>query len=422
MNVYSVYVNNKTANTPDCFGAPYVCSHGEVICHNCDSRMDCAETAVLMVHAVASRKLTLEGVTSETIQFANSVSSFLPKDFELSLGRPYPPAIELIKYCHGRSKHLITAAKISEPLDAELEEVLRGLDEPPPAPSNAASAISIQLTPQSESELTDDATNEATSCLEATVKISDSAPACLPAPTALNQSSVNEIEVTVASKELVTVYPSIPLDLRNLSHDSLLLRSIKLDSTIPPRFRKVKGGVPFNVSGIYSFEETQALQQRQLDDLVYLSKQGRSRSVHKKYEGIFTSDGELNLALAGTFLTEKAWSLDEKTCKLLKLTEFEQLQCRALASKKINDKWRNSLKHAAKIEEKLNAIADKDEQFRQYVSDFTLLEQAIYLCNGWATKTLPLVFGWLTGKEPISRQGITAKVTRLNKRLGRKGA
>ena len=154
-----------------------------------------------------------------------------------------------------------------------------------------------------------------------------------------------------------------------------------------------------------------------MDDLVYLSKLGRSFAVHRKYEGLFIPGGGLNTQLAGEFIEEKAWSVEQKAIKLLGLTEFEQLQCRALASKKINDKWRNSLKHAAKIEAKLTAIAEKDEQFRQYVSEFTNLAQATYLCDGMAAKALPSILSWLTGKEPISRQGIEAKVKRLAKRL-----
>lgn len=197
-----------------------------------------------------------------------------------------------------------------------------------------------------------------------------------------------------------------------------LLSTIKVDDiSIPPRFHNTGSAAPFNTSGTYSKEETQALQQRQMDDLIYLSKIKRQRTMHKKYEGIFTPDGQLDMALAATFISEKAWSIEQKACQLLNLNEIEQLQCRALASKKINDRWRNSQKHAAKIETKLEAIADREESFRQYINDFTMLAQAIYLCDGWATNTLLLVYSWLTGKKPISRQAIKAKITRLEKRL-----
>jgi hypothetical protein len=186
---------------------------------------------------------------------------------------------------------------------------------------------------------------------------------------------------------------------------------------IPPRFRKAAAPASFRVGGKYNVEETQSLRQRQLDDLIHLGNLGRSFSVHKKYEGLFIFGGGLNTQLAGDFVEEKSWSVEEKACKLLGLTEFEQLQCSALASKKIKDKWLNATKHAAKIEKQLNAQADHDEQFRQYVAEFTKLAQADYLCKGLDAKTLPLVLAWLTGKKPISRQGIDAKLKRLEKRL-----
>jgi hypothetical protein len=196
------------------------------------------------------------------------------------------------------------------------------------------------------------------------------------------------------------------------------LSTIKVnEDAIPPRFRKGGELAPFHASGTYSPDETQALQQRQMDDLIYLSKLVRPHTMHKKYEGIFTSDGKLNMELAGAFISEKAWSLEQKACKLLKLSEFQQMQCCTLASKKINDKWRNSIKHASEVEVDLNTIADKEEQFRKYVSEFTFLAQTIYLCRGLDTKNVPLVLSWLTGKEPISRQGIKAKIKRLENRL-----
>lgn len=189
------------------------------------------------------------------------------------------------------------------------------------------------------------------------------------------------------------------------------------EKSTPPRFRATEGGAAFSVKGTYTPDETQLLRQRQMDDLLHLSKVGRSFSVHPKYEGIFGPDGKLDMTKARVFVAEKAWSLEDKAIHLLKLSEFEQLQCRTLASKKINDKWRNSITHAGKVKAKLNAIAENEEQFRQYVEDFTLLSQAAYLCNGWDTKTLPQVYCWLTGKKSISRQGIQAKLARLEKRL-----
>lgn len=195
-----------------------------------------------------------------------------------------------------------------------------------------------------------------------------------------------------------------------------LLRRLT-EQSVPPRFRASVGAATFSVAGTYTADETQSLQQRQMDDLVHLSKLGRSFSVHQKYEGMLDASGKLNMTMARIFVAEKAWSLEEKAIHLLKLSEFEQLQCRALASKKINDKWRNSITHSDKVKAKLNAIAEKEEQFRQYVEDFTLLSQAAYLCNGWDAKTLPQVYCWLTGKKSISRQGIQAKLVRLEKRL-----
>lgn len=189
------------------------------------------------------------------------------------------------------------------------------------------------------------------------------------------------------------------------------------DNPVPPRFRNAAGPAPFHVSGEYIVAETQALRQRQMDDLIYLSKQNRSYSAHRKYEGLFITGGDLNMRLAGIFIDEKAWTLEKKACDLLGLTEFEQLQCSSLASKKVNDKWRNAIKHAAKVKQKLKAQAEQNNEFRQYVDDFTKLAQAAYLCHGWDAKTLPLVFGWLTGKKPITRQGIEAKIKRLEKRL-----
>lgn len=187
--------------------------------------------------------------------------------------------------------------------------------------------------------------------------------------------------------------------------------------SVPPRFRATGETGTFSVAGTYNADETQSLQQRQMDDLVHLCKLGRSFSIHPKYAGMLNVSGKLNMSKAQMFVAEKAWTLAEKAEKLLSLSEFEQLQCQALASKKINDKWRNSIKHADKVKAQLNAVADKDEEFRQYVEDFTLLSQAAYLCNGWDPKTLPQVYCWLTGKKSISRQGIQAKLKRLEKRL-----
>lgn len=195
-----------------------------------------------------------------------------------------------------------------------------------------------------------------------------------------------------------------------------LLRRLS-EKSVPPRFRTTESAGAFSVAGTYTADETQSLQQRQMDDLVHLSKLGRSFSVHPKYEGMLDVSGKLNMTKARMFVAEKAWSLAEKAEKLLSLSEFEQLQCQALASKKINDKWRNSITHAAKVKAQLNAVAESDEEFRQYVEDFTLVAQAAYLCNGWDAKTLPQVYCWLTGKTRISRQGIQAKLKRLEKRL-----
>ena len=195
-----------------------------------------------------------------------------------------------------------------------------------------------------------------------------------------------------------------------------LLRRLS-EKSVPPRFRATESAGAFSVVGTYTADETQSLQQRQMDDLVHLSKLGRSFSVHQKYAGMLDVSGKLNMTKARMFVAEKAWSLAEKAEKLLSLSEFEQLQCQALASKKINDKWRNSITHAAKVKAQLNAVAESDEEFRQYVEDFTLVAQAAYLCNGWDAKTLPQVYCWLTGKTRISRQGIQAKLKRLEKRL-----
>ena len=195
-----------------------------------------------------------------------------------------------------------------------------------------------------------------------------------------------------------------------------LLRRL-IEHSVPPRFRATVSAGTFSVASTYTLNETHLLQQRQMDDLVHLSKLGRSFSVHPKYEGMFEASGKLNMTKARMFVAEKAWSLADKAIHLLKLSEFEQLQCQAIASKKINNKWRNSITHAEKVKAKLNAIAEKEEQFRQYVEDFTLLSQAAYLCNGWDAKTLPQVYCWLTGKKSISRQAIQAKLVRLEKRL-----
>ena len=195
-----------------------------------------------------------------------------------------------------------------------------------------------------------------------------------------------------------------------------LLRRLS-EKSVPPRFRATENAGTFSAAGTYTPDETQSLQQRQMDDLVHLSKLGRPFSVHPKYAGMLDVSGKLNMTKARMFVAEKAWSLADKAIHLLKLSEFEQLQCRALASKKINDKWRNSIKCADQVKTKLNAVADKDEEFRQYVEDFTLLSQALYLCNGWDAKTLPQVYCWLTGKKRISRQAIQAKLKRLEKRL-----
>lgn len=195
-----------------------------------------------------------------------------------------------------------------------------------------------------------------------------------------------------------------------------LLRRLT-EKSVPPRFRGTVSAGTFSVASTYTMNETHLLQQRQMDDLVHLSKLCRSFSVHPKYEGMLEISGKPNMTKARTFVAEKAWSLEEKAIHLLKLSEFEQLQCRTLASKKINDKWRNSITHADKVKAKLNAIAEKEDQFRQYVEDFTQLSQAAYLCNGWDAKTLPQVYCWLTGKKSISRQGIQAKLVRLEKRL-----
>jgi hypothetical protein len=198
-----------------------------------------------------------------------------------------------------------------------------------------------------------------------------------------------------------------------------LITTLKVnDNPVPPRFRNVTESLPFQInSADYSPAETHALRRRQMDDLVYLSKQSRSYSVHPKYEGIFTPGGGLNRPLAVTFVEDKAWNTEGKATELLKLSPFEQLQCCTLASKKINDKWRNSIKHADAVEKKLNALVDQDQQFGQHVPEFTKLAQAIYLCEGWDSKWLPLILGWLTGKRPISRQAIQAKMKRLKHRL-----
>jgi hypothetical protein len=204
-----------------------------------------------------------------------------------------------------------------------------------------------------------------------------------------------------------------------INHAELqLLSTIKVNGNpVPPRFRAVAKSAVFRADGNSRDEETHALQQRQMDDLVFLSNQGRHFSVHPKYEGLFFPSGGLNMRLAGDFINEKAWSVEQKAGKLLRLTEYEQLLCSALVSKKVKDKWRNAKKHSAAIEEQLNAQAEKDHQFRQYVGDFTKLALADYLCKGWDAKTLPLVYGFLTQKAPISRQGIKAKLERLKKRL-----
>ena len=190
------------------------------------------------------------------------------------------------------------------------------------------------------------------------------------------------------------------------------------DDLVLPRLRKVTGSKSFHLNGTaYTPEETNALRQRQTDDLVYQSKQKRYNSVHEKYEGIFMPEGRLNMKLAETFVNESAWSIEQKAIKLLKLTEFEQFQCGTLSSRKINDKWRRSIKHAENVEAKLYALAERDYQFRKHIDEFTKLAQTIYLCKGWALKTLPLVLSWLTGKKPISRQAIDAKIKRLENRL-----
>ena len=151
-------------------------------------------------------------------------------------------------------------------------------------------------------------------------------------------------------------YEDAVIQAQRITTDLLLQLTEK---SIPPRFRATEGGAAFSVKGTYTPDETQLLRQRQMDDLLHLSKVSRSFSVHPKYEGIFGPDGKLDMNKARVFVAEKAWPLEAKAIHLLKLSEFEQLQCRTLASKKINDKWRNSITHAGKVKAKLNAIAEK---------------------------------------------------------------
>ncbi|MDD2721365.1 MAG: hypothetical protein PHH47_08675 [Gallionella sp.] len=162
-----LYVNFITAGKSVCFGAPYICAQDKDECCNCDSRMQCADIATQMVHAVATEELVLEGVTDEARQFANSVSNFLPEEHQLPQGRQCLPTLELIKYCYGRSKHLITTPKTSKQIDAELDDLLMLYGDPRPDSSDMAQAISPQLAPKVESELTEDATNTSLSiCAE----------------------------------------------------------------------------------------------------------------------------------------------------------------------------------------------------------------------------------------------------------------
>jgi hypothetical protein len=209
----------------------------------------------------------------------------------------------------------------------------------------------------------------------------------------------------------------LTLNSSRVGNESVVTK-VLAENTVPPRLRKATVSKPFHRNGdLYTSEETNALRQRQMDDLVYLSKQKFCHPVHAKYEGIFMPEGGLNMELAETFVNESAWSIEQKATKLLKLDEFEQFQCGTLSSKKIDDKWRRSIKYAKNVETKLYALAEQDYQFRQHIDEFTKLAQTVYICNGWDPKTLPLVLSWLTGKKPISRQAIDAKIKRLDKRL-----
>lgn len=453
----NAYVNFRTVKTPVCFGAPYVCTHGEEKCHNCGSRMECAETATQMVHAVASGNIILEGVTNETVQFANNVSNFLQKDFELPLGSTYPPTIALIKYCHGRSKHLITAAKISEPLDAELEGMLRGLDEPHPVPSNAASAISIQLAPQSESELTDEAANEDTSSLEATANISDSAPGCLPVPPAVNQSCVHEIEVTVASKELVTGYPSIPLDLSNLSHDSLVLRSIKLAS----QFRKDKDyskcrnefvavSLALNQFGLLApvFRDqprippqksswnkyTQLLIDQIVIDCHWLyCRKGSVRPTWPELQLMFDHSCQFDCSEIAAMIAAKNWSCDFRVNELFALGNHQQVelmqlrngQCKALYKRLVEgerDFGRSSRTKAeiSAVRVAINNWADHTHQIRGQEKVYESLWLARELLSPNASYAdIAALTALRCGGKPLCPKTVSGKLKQLDSALKR---
>lgn len=186
---------------------------------------------------------------------------------------------------------------------------------------------------------------------------------------------------------------------------------------VPPRFRETTKPGQFHTDSEYGHEETLELRQRQMNDLIFLSKQGRAFSLHRKYEGLFIPGGGLDTRLANDFVEEKAWTLEQKANQLLGLTQFEQLQCCALASKQIQDRWRNSITYATGVENKLKAKAELDESFGQYVGEFVKLAQALYLGREYRARKLAQIFGWLTRKSPVSRQALKAKIKRLEKRL-----
>lgn len=344
--------------SPDCYGDPLICNHKTSKCICCSKHKLCADIAVNMVHA-ASTDTMLVGIDHDVYAQAERVRTFLPRNFQIPKEPLQGFELGMAHAAYNRTKKFRCLVDNSERIDDS--SVVAN------SPSESANERGItkpEINPPTEHDL----------------------------------DPVADLEINLAPAR---------------DEDAVSDASAGKSEAVAPAFRK-RTRIPKKKT--YPKADTDALRERQLEDLKWLYQSGkRNRIKEGMYAELFTSEAGLDLALATHFVSTGG-SADQKL-ETLKLDELEQLQMSFFRTKKIRDRVDSVEKSSIKIEAKLKEQAIRNRRFERDVVGFIQLWKANKLAEYLGKKAVREVLAWMTGAQPLHESTIRKKLTKLKNRL-----
>lgn len=344
--------------SPDCYGDPLTCDHKTSECVCCSKHKLCANIAVNMVHAAATDTM-LVGIDHDVFAQVERVRAFLPRNFQIPKEPLQGFELGMAYAAYKRIRKFRSLVDDSERIDDSLVGTNR-----PSEPANEEGITKPEINPPTEHDLDPDA----------------------------------ELEIDLA-----------PARDEDAVSDAFAGKS----EAVAPAFRKRKR-IPLKKK--YSEAETNALRDRQLEDLKWLYQTGKRNQIKEGiYAELFTSEAGLDLKLATQFVC--TGGTPEQKLETLKLNELEQLQMSYFQKKGLRDKFCYVEKSSIKIEEKLRQQAIRNRRFERDVVGFIQMWKANAIAGHLGKMAVGEVLGWMTGAPPLTKSTISKKLTRLKKRL-----